>query len=139
MRQSLPVLVRRSGKVLVQSWEFGGFGGNQDDLAARYLAAFGAGPPTDQFRRGDCNADGGFNIADQIFLLANLFSGGPAGPCADACDQNDDGSQNIADAIYGLAALFSGGPLPPAPGPTTCGPDATDTDGLDCADYPPAC
>ncbi|MGB1810689.1 MAG: hypothetical protein ACPHQT_10460, partial [Planctomycetota bacterium] len=84
--------------------------------------------------RGDCNADGGFNIADSIFLLAALFSGGPAGTCLDSCDANDDGGINIADAIYALAALFSGGP---APTPTSCGIDPTDTDPLDCASFPP--
>ncbi|MDE0960377.1 MAG: hypothetical protein OSB09_06320 [Planctomycetota bacterium] len=128
------------GNTLSQSWEFGGFGGDQTDLAGRYLAALcgGGGPgPGTTFQRGDCNADGGYNIADQIFTLAALFSGGPSGDCQDACDQNDDGGINIADAIYGLAALFSGGPTPPAPSPGTCGGDPTDTDSLDCASFPP--
>ncbi|OUU23371.1 MAG: hypothetical protein CBC13_05830, partial [Planctomycetia bacterium TMED53] len=124
------------GNVLVQSWEFGGYGGDQTDLAARMLAAFGGGggPSLPEFVRGDCNADGGFNIADAIFLLASLFSGGPAGTCSDACDANDDGGVNIADAIFSLAALFSGGP---APTPTSCGVDPTDTDVLDCVSFPP--
>ncbi|MDE0957371.1 MAG: hypothetical protein OSB12_01910 [Planctomycetota bacterium] len=126
------------GNTISQSWEFGGFGGDQVDLAARYLAVLGGGgpPPGTTFQRGDCNADGGFNIADQIYILAALFSGGPAGVCADACDENDDGGINIADGIYGLAALFSGGPPPPAPSPGTCGVDPTD-DALDCASFPP--
>ena len=127
------------GNTISQSWEFGGFGGDQVDLAARYLAVLGGGgsPPGTTFTRGDCNADGGFNIADQIYILAALFSGGPGGICEDACDENDDGGINIADGIYGLAALFSGGPPPPAPSPGTCGVDATDTDALDCASFPP--
>lgn len=83
------------------------------------------------FRRGDCNTDGGFNIADCVFLLAGLFSGGEASSCTAACDCNDDGSINIADAVFGLANLFSGGPVPPEPGPIDCGPDPTD-DPLDC-------
>ena len=125
------------GNVLVQSWEFGGYGGDQVLLAADIIEALGGGgtTPTDpEFVRGDCNADGGFNIADSIFLLAALFSGGPAGTCLDACDANDDGGINIADAIYALAALFSGGP---APTPTSCGVDPTTTDPLDCASFPP--
>jgi hypothetical protein len=90
------------------------------------------------FTRGDCNADGGFNIADQIFILAALFSGGPSGICDDACDENDDGGINIADGIFGLTTLFNGGPPPPAPSPADgCGVDATDTDALDCASFPP--
>ncbi|MEC9476199.1 MAG: hypothetical protein VX764_04095 [Planctomycetota bacterium] len=82
--------------------------------------------PVENFRRGDANQDGGFNIADQIYLLAALFSGGAVCECPDACDQNDDGGVNIADAIYGLAALFSGGTPTPDPGPTNCGGDPTD-------------
>jgi len=115
------------GKTIITSWEFGGFGGDQTILAQRYHDAFGATPLV--FRRGDANQDGGFNIADQIFLLAALFSGGAPCLCPDSCDQNDDGGVNIADAIYGLAALFSGGPAPGDPGPTNCGPDPSD-DGL---------
>ncbi|MEE2883172.1 MAG: hypothetical protein VYD70_05545, partial [Planctomycetota bacterium] len=84
-----------------------------------------------------CNADGGFNIADAIFLLAALFSGGPVGPCSDSCDANDDGSVNIADAIFSLAALFSGGPTPSDPAPTDCGVDVDDSDTLECASFPP--
>ena len=124
-----------NGNTISQSWEFGGFGGDQNDLAARYIAALGGGsPPGTGFQRGDCNGDGSFNIADLIFLLAALFSGGPGGDCGDANDVNDDGNINIADAISGLAALFSGGPTPPDPSPGACGTDPTD-DALDCASY----
>ncbi|MCA8963139.1 MAG: hypothetical protein KDC38_21595, partial [Planctomycetes bacterium] len=87
-----------------------------------------------QFRRGDCNTDGGMDISDAIFLLSELFSGGPSGSCADSCDANDDGGKDIGDAIYILATLFSGGPNPPAPF-GACGEDPT-ADGLDCASYP---
>jgi len=123
------------GDMLVQSWEFGGFGGDRNALMADYIAALlTAGPPVGSFDRGDCNADGMYNIADDIFLLANLFSGGPDGPCSDACDPNDDGDKNIADAIYGLANLFSGGPDPTPPF-GACGADPT-ADMLDCLSFP---
>ena len=125
------------GNTISQSWEFGGFAGDQADLAARYIAFLGGGPVGPFFGRGDCNADGGFNIADAIFLLAALFSGGPVGPCSDSCDANDDGSVNIADAIFSLAALFSGGPTPSDPAPTDCGVDVDDSDTLECASFPP--
>ncbi|MGE4620315.1 MAG: hypothetical protein AAEJ04_10965, partial [Planctomycetota bacterium] len=127
-----------TGNTISQSWEFGGFGGDQNDLAARYIAALGGGggPTGPTFGRGDCNADGGYNIADAIFTLAALFSGGPAGPCDDACDANDDGGINIADAIFTLAALFSGGPPPADPAPGTCGEDLNNADTLDCASFP---
>ena len=124
------------GNTVVQSWEFGGYGGDQTTLATDYadFIAGGGGGGGPQFKRGDTNQDGGFNIADEVFLLAALFSGGTPCGCADSCDQNDDGGVNIADAIYGLAALFSGGPAPADPGPSVCGPDPTD-DGLTCDTY----
>ena len=122
------------GNTVVQSWEIGGYGGDQSALSlayAEFLSGGGVGPV---FKRGDTNQDGGFNIADEVFLLAALFSGGTPCGCADSCDQNDDGGVNIADAIYGLAALFSGGPAPADPGPAVCGEDPTD-DGLTCDTY----
>ena len=122
------------GNTIVQSWEIGGYGGDQSALSlayAEFLTGVVGGPV---FRRGDTNQDGGFNIADQVYLLAALFSGGTPCGCADSCDQNDDGGVNIADAIYGLAALFSGGPAPADPGPSVCGEDPTD-DGLTCDTY----
>ncbi len=122
------------GNTISSGWEFGGFSGDQTILVQDYLAGFATGPVGTQFKRGDTNQDGGFNIADQVFQLAALFSGGTPCACDDACDQNDDGNTNIADAVYGLAALFSGGAAPPAPGPGTCGPDETD-DALECDTY----
>lgn len=83
------------------------------------------------YLRGDCNTDGSANVADAIFLLANLFSGGALSSCIDGCDSNDDGSLNIADAIHLLAFLFSGGAPPAPPGALNCGPDPT-ADTLDC-------
>ncbi|MEE2856101.1 MAG: hypothetical protein VX949_01765 [Planctomycetota bacterium] len=94
-----------------------------------------ADPLGAEFQRGDCNGDGSFNIADAIFTLASLFSGGPASSCTDGCDSNDDGSVNIADPIYSLAALFSGGQMPNPPSPGSCGYDPTDGDMLDCQIY----
>ena len=95
----------------------------------------GGGEP--EFSRGDCNADGSFNIADAIFGLDILFGGmGTLAPCEDSCDANDDGGFNIADNIYMLTQLFSMGPdpLPPFPG---CGVDPTSGDPLDCVFFPP--
>jgi len=126
------------GKVICQSWEFGGFGGDQNALVESYVTAMGGGgggPVGPEFRRGDSNGDGSFNIADAVFLLAALFSGGPSSDCADSSDANDDGGVNIADAIFKLANLFSGGPDLPDPGSVDCGVDPTDTDPLDCASY----
>lgn len=123
------------GKFISQSWEFGGFGGDQNEIANRYIAALAGTPPPPpggQFLRGDVNNDAGFNIADAVAMLAALFSGGASPVCSDAADANDDGGLNIADAVSILASLFSGAAPPPAPGPNVCGPDPTD-DALDCA------
>jgi len=89
-------------------------------------------PVSSGFERGDCNADGGMNVADPVALLAYLFSAGPAS-CLDACDGNDDGIANIADAVHALAALFTQGPLPPSPF-GSCGEDPT-PDSLECDSY----
>ena len=72
--------------------------------------------------RGDCNDDGGFDIADAVFLLSYLFLSGSVN-CQNACDNNDDEQLNIADAVSALSALFTGGAPPPGSG--QCGPDAT--------------
>ncbi len=125
------------GDLIVQSWEFGGYGGDQNALMLEYIGALGLGglPPSGGFKRADCNADGGFNIADAISILGQLFSGAPPGPCDDACDVNDDGGINIADAISALGNLFSGAPDPATPF-ATCGPDPT-ADTLLCGSFPP--
>ncbi|MCA8961451.1 MAG: dockerin type I repeat-containing protein [Planctomycetes bacterium] len=81
------------------------------------------------FTRGDCNGDGGLDIADSIFVEQYLFLGGADPVCLTACDTNDDGQVDIADSIYGLNYLFVGGPQPIAPFPF-CGTDPAST--LDC-------
>lgn len=96
-------------------------------------------PPTGgdpEFGRGDCNADGAFNIADAVSGLGILFAGDPAASCVDACDANDDGAFDIGDMIFILANLFSAGDPIPAPAPGTCGVDPT-ADGLDCLGFAP--
>jgi len=72
------------------------------------------------FLRGDCNTDGSANVADAIFLLTNLFSGGAVSTCVD-----------IADAIFFLSFLFNGGAPPAPPGVNFCGADPT-ADSLGC-------
>ncbi len=89
---------------------------------------------TDLLRRGDCNRDGSFNIADAIFGFGVLFSGEGPPSCEDACDGNDDGTFDIADMIYLLNNLFRQGDPPPPPYPG-CGLDPT-VDDLDCESFP---
>jgi hypothetical protein len=85
-----------------------------------------------ELRRGDCNSDALINIADAIFLLSLLFSGGASPACPDACDANDDGLLNIADAIRALSALFSAPTLPLPPPYPGCGSDPTPDTLLSC-------
>lgn len=123
------------GKVFSQSFEFGGHNGDRVLFMERMIDVFGGTvTPTDTFRRGDTNNDGGFDISDVVFALGALFvPGSPTLPCADAGDGNDDGGFDVSDAVYMLSALFvPGSPPPPDPGPTTCGDDPT-MDSLDCA------
>lgn len=86
-----------------------------------------------EFRRGDANGDGAFDLADVIDTLGKLFVGPAANPCPKAADANDDGSVNIADAVFSLTYLFAGGPELPAPF-ATCGLDPT-VDGLACTSH----
>lgn len=120
------------GNVVAQSWEFGGFGGNQDDLFSRYLDFLlsGSGPSSPSFLRGDVNDDSSADIGDVIFGLSSLFVPGSSPPsCAESSDVNSDGGFDIADMIFLLSSLFiPGSPQPwapypscaPAPAPTGC-------------------
>lgn len=124
------------GRVIAQSWEFGGFGGDTVALAQSYLGALKVLIPGTGFLRGNCNNDASVDIADAVLLLSVLFPVGapPQLDCVDACDTNDDGMLDIADAIQLLTALFG---MPPVvlPDPScVCGPDPT-ADALDCLAY----
>lgn len=88
-----------------------------------------------QFRRGDSNADGQFNLSDAVFTLSFLFLGTATPTCADALDADDSGSINLTDAVFGLGYLFLGGP-PPLPPFGDCGVDPT-ADPLDCNTFVP--
>ncbi len=122
------------GRVLAQSWEFGGYGGDQAAIMGLYRDALVASSTGGvEFRRGDVNGDQGFDISDAVFALASLFVPlSPAPECADASDVNDDGGFDVSDPVFALSALFV--PMfspPPSPGPANCGVDPT-PDALDC-------
>ena len=93
------------------------------------------------FVRGDCNADGLFNIADAVHFLANLIPGPGIPPtgvqCQLACDANDDSGLNIADGITMLGQLFGTATTPIPPPTGNCGIDPTD--GLISCDLFPGC
>ncbi len=93
-----------------------------------------------RFHRGDPNVDGELNVADPLFLLNFLFTGGPSPECLESADGDNDGEIVISDAVMLLQFLFSGGAPPADPGPpgAPCGPgpDSLDSDEfLGCAGY----
>lgn len=90
------------------------------------------------FIRGNANSDDKVDIGDAIWIINELFRGGPATACPDAADANDNGSEDLDDAVYLIDYEFKGSLAPPpAPFPA-CGPDPTD-DGLLCSDSAPGC
>ena len=87
--------------------------------------------PEAPFIRCDANGDGDVNISDPVWLLNELFRGGPPSLCPIARDCNNDGDVNITDAIYALLYLFGGGPTPPLPFPECGSVDGTTS--ADCS------
>lgn len=75
------------------------------------------------FLRGDANGDSAIDITNAISVLEASFLGRPVIPCRDAADINDDPSVDITDPLLMLEYQFLGTFQPPAPGPTSCGPD----------------
>jgi hypothetical protein len=61
---------------------------------------------------GDANNDGQLNVGDVVFLIAYVFSFGPAPLPMEAGDVNCDGEVNVADPVYMIAHIFLGGPPP---------------------------
>jgi hypothetical protein len=85
-------------------------------------------PVTDTpFLRGDCNSDLRLDIADGVWILNNLFLGGPAGTCAEACDADSNDALSMTDAMWVFNYRLLSGPAPAAPFPN-CGTEA----GADC-------
>ncbi len=134
------VIYRRAYKEIVdiKGWTETGIGAVLHDIQTPHfgflMENFSELPKGPIFIRGDCNADNLFNIADAIFALNVLFSGGGPEPCTVSCDANADTLFNIADAIYILQGQFAMGRLPPAPHPS-CGVDPAP--GVPCGSFPP--
>ncbi|MCX6833248.1 MAG: right-handed parallel beta-helix repeat-containing protein, partial [candidate division Zixibacteria bacterium] len=61
---------------------------------------------------GDANNDGAVDISDAVYLIAYIFSGGPAPPPLLAGDANCDSTVDISDVVYLIAYIFSGGSAP---------------------------
>jgi hypothetical protein len=77
------------------------------DTAAMTLTV--VDPP---FTCGDADHSFSVNISDAVYLIAYIFSGGPAPNPLDAGDVDCSGSVNISDAVYLISYIFSGGPAP---------------------------
>jgi hypothetical protein len=66
----------------------------------------------DTYTCGDANSDGIVDISDAVYLIAYIFSGGPAPNPLTTGDANCDGMVDISDAVYLIAYIFSGGLAP---------------------------
>ena len=67
--------------------------------------------------RGDINHDGAelIDIADLVFVVDYMFTGGPPPPCPEEADVNGDGAElvDIADLVDLVDYMFSDGAVPP--------------------------
>lgn len=98
-----------------------------DDFRVRHLECTPTSNPVVQFRRGDCNADGGIDVSDPIMLIEYLFGAAAPLQCADSCDVDDGGILDLQDGIILLQSVFGLG----LPLPSICEPDPT-IDLLEC-------
>jgi len=64
--------------------------------------------------RCDANHDGtGPDIADLVYMVAYMFSGGPEPECIEETDIDGSGGiPDIADLVYLVDYMFAGGPEP---------------------------
>ena len=58
---------------------------------------------------GDVDLSGQMNIADVTYLVAYLFTGGPAPPVTQTADFDKNGAINIADLTALVDLMFGGG------------------------------
>lgn len=65
---------------------------------------------------GDADGSAGVDIDDAVYLVAYIFTGGPAPVPLESGDTDCSGGTDIDDVVYLIAYIFSGGPAP-------CDPD----------------
>ncbi len=68
--------------------------------------------PPPPYTCGDADASGAVDISDGVFLIAYIFSGGPAPNPIARADANCAGGVDISDVVYLISYIFSGGPAP---------------------------
>lgn len=61
---------------------------------------------------GDSNGDENPDIGDAVFVINNVFKGGPLPDPIEACDGNCDSQCNVGDAVFMINHVFKGGPPP---------------------------
>jgi len=64
------------------------------------------------FVPGDADGSGAVDIDDVVYLIAYIFSGGPAPDPIGSGDPDCSGATDIDDVVYLIAYIFSGGPPP---------------------------
>jgi subtilisin family serine protease len=64
---------------------------------------------------GDADNNGTLSIPDAVYIVNNVFKGGPSPVNLDAADANCDGNYNISDAVRIIEFVFKGGPAPCCP------------------------
>jgi hypothetical protein len=65
-----------------------------------------------EFLRGDANGDSDLNMLDIMYLIANIYKGGPPPASTEAADVNFDGLLNLMDPVYLINFFYKGGPPP---------------------------
>ena len=83
-------------------------------IAVAFLALT-ASAAADPYVCGDVDGSGNVDISDAVYLIAYIFSGGPAPQPLLAGDANGDEIVDISDAVYLISYIFSGGPQPICP------------------------
>jgi len=82
---------------------------------------------------GDANADGSVNVADVVYIINYIFTGGALPIPVKACgDTNTDTKINVSDAVYIVNYIFVGG-MPPG----NCSPGNWQSDGGNCCPFTP--
>jgi hypothetical protein len=61
---------------------------------------------------GDCNSDGEINLADVVYLIADLFKGGPPPDPVCKADANCSGYRDVGDVVVLINYLFKYGQAP---------------------------
>lgn len=72
------------------------------------VAGWNTLPPT----CGDANSDGNIDISDVVYLIAYIFSGGPAPNPLEYGNVNCDSGIDISDVVYMISYIFSSGFAP---------------------------